>query len=138
MRRTPTLAAVLLAVLVLTSWGCAQQPARKPNIIWIMADDMGYGDAGFNGQKQIKTPNLDRLAEQGTRFTQAYAGAPVCAPSRCALMTGLHTGHAAIRGNSKQSLQSGDITVAEVLKSAGYATALVGKWGLGGEGQPGI
>jgi arylsulfatase A-like enzyme len=113
---------------------------EKPNIIWIMADDMGYGDAGVYGQKLIKTPNIDKLASEGTRFTQVYAGAPVCAPSRCCLMTGYHTGHAVIRGNSKQSLKASpaDTTVAEVLKQAGYATALVGKWGLGGEGQPGV
>lgn len=110
----------------------------RPNIIWIMADDMGYGDAGANGQKQIKTPNIDQLAVEGTRFTQVYAGAPVCAPSRCTLMTGLHTGHALVRGNSKQSLGASDTTVAEVLKPAGYTSGLVGKWGLGGEGQPGV
>src|SRR5262245_36290292 len=92
----------------------AQVAVRQPNIIWIMADDMGYGDAGCYGQKLIKTPNIDQLAREGMRFTQAYAGAPVCAPSRCALMTGMHTGHCVIRGNSKQSIGPEDLTVAEV------------------------
>jgi arylsulfatase A-like enzyme len=139
MIRNAALALVALSIF-LTVNAHAQSPAqaRKPNIIWIMADDMGYGDAGCYGQRQIKTPNIDKLAAQGMRFTQAYAGAPVCAPSRCTLMMGMHTGHGVIRGNSKQSIGLGDITVAEVLKGAGYATALVGKWGLGGEGQPGI
>jgi arylsulfatase A-like enzyme len=117
----------------------AETPTRrKPNIIYLMADDLGYGDVGCFGQRQIKTPHIDRLAAEGLRFIQAYAGAPVCAPSRCALMTGMHTGHCRIRGNSKQSLEAQDVTVAKVLKSAGYATALVGKWGLGGEGTPGV
>jgi arylsulfatase A-like enzyme len=112
--------------------GMAQaQPARRPNILFIMADDLGYGDLGCYGQKQIQTPNIDRLAASGMRFTQAYAGATVCAPSRCALMTGKHSGHGFIRGNANVSLRPQDTTVAEVLKKAGYNTALIGKWGLG-------
>ena len=110
--------------------------AAKPNIIWIMADDLGYGDLGCFGQKKIKTPRLDRMAAEGIRFTSVYAGSTVCAPSRCVLMTGLHTGHCQVRGNAGgdmqiQSLRPGDLTVAELLKRAGYATALCGKWGLG-------
>lgn len=109
---------------------------QKPNIIFILADDLGYGDLGCYGQKQIKTPNLDRMAAQGIRFTQAYAGATVCAPSRCVLMTGRHIGHATIRGLRPPylpgaALEANDTTIAEVLKSAGYATGIIGKWGLG-------
>jgi arylsulfatase A-like enzyme len=103
----------------------------KPNIVYILADDLGYGDLGSYGQKLIRTPRLDRMAAEGLRFTQHYAGAPSCAPSRCAFMTGLHTGHARIRANSKLPLLPEDTTVAEVLKQAGYATGAVGKWGLG-------
>jgi arylsulfatase A-like enzyme len=113
-------------------------PRAKPNIIFILADDLGYGDVGCYGQKRIKTPNLDRLAAEGMRFTQAYAGSTVCAPSRCCLMTGLHTGHARVRGNARVPLEPSDVTVAEVLKSAGYATALIGKWGLGEPGTTGV
>ncbi len=111
---------------------------EKPNIIFIMADDLGYGDLGAYGQLVIQTPHLDRMALEGMRFTQAYAGSTVCAPSRCALMTGLHTGHAFIRGNGGLSLPDEAVTVAEVLQSAGYATAMFGKWGLGSEGTAGI
>src|SRR5437867_1152847 len=89
-------------------------PPRKPNIIFILADDLGYGDLGCYGQTRIKTPNLDKLAAEGIRFTSFYAGSTVCAPSRCALMTGLHTGHARVRGNAAQPLRAGDLTVAEV------------------------
>jgi arylsulfatase A-like enzyme len=113
-------------------------PSRAPNIIFILADDLGYGDPGCYGQKLIKTPNIDRLAAQGTRFTQCYAGSTVCAPSRCALMTGLHTGHARIRGNANVPLEPGDLTVAEVLKRAGYTTGIIGKWGLGEPESTGI
>jgi arylsulfatase A-like enzyme len=117
----------------------AQHP-KRPNIIFIMADDLGYGDIGCYGQKQIQTPNLDRMAAEGTRFTQCYSGSPVCAPSRCCLMTGLHTGHARIRDNVPHEifLRPDDVTVAEVLKQAGYATGAIGKWSLGEPGSWGI
>lgn len=111
--------------------------ADKPNVIFILADDMGYGDAGCYGQKLIKTPNIDRLAAEGVRFTQAYAGTTVCAPTRCALMTGRHIGHAAIRANrelapeGQEPLPAGTFTVAHLFQNAGYATAAFGKWGLG-------
>src|SRR5919106_2907254 len=110
----------------------------KPNVIFILADDLGYGDLGCYGQKVIKTPHLDRMAAEGMRFTQAYAGSTVCAPSRCCLMTGLHTGHCRVRGNARVPLEPGDRTVAEVLKEAGYATGLCGKWGLGESGSTGV
>jgi len=111
----------------------------RPNIIFILADDLGYGDVGCYGQRRIKTPQIDRLATEGIRFTQAYSGSTVCAPSRCVLMTGLHTGHCRVRGNGgatpvSQALRPEDVTVAHVLKQAGYTTALIGKWGLGDAG----
>ena len=119
------------AVLALAGPGQADDAKRPPNIILILADDLGYGDVGCYGQKVIQTPRIDRMAAEGLRFTQCYAGSTVCAPSRCALMTGLHTGHCRVRGNARVPLEPGDQTVAEVLKAAGYATGLCGKWGLG-------
>ena len=113
------------------------QVKHKPNIIFILADDLGYGDLGCYGQSRIKTPNLDRLAVEGMRFTQCYAGSTVCAPSRACLMTGLHTGHARIRGNADLALQAEDRSVAEVLKPAGYTNGVIGKWGLGMANTPG-
>ena len=116
----------------------AQAPAR-PNIVFILADDLGYGDLGCYGQEKIATPHLDALAASGVRFTSAYAGASVCAPSRCSLMTGLHTGHTRIRGNGKNEtvLRAEDRTVAELLRASGYRTGIFGKWGLGQLGYPG-
>jgi arylsulfatase A-like enzyme len=113
------------------------QTRRPPNIVFILADDLGYGDLGCYGQQQIQTPHLDRWPREGIRFTQAYAGATVCAPSRCCLMTGKHTGHATVRGNKRPELGLGrdEPTVASLLKNAGYSTALFGKWGLGGPGM---
>ncbi|NLN91917.1 MAG: arylsulfatase [Candidatus Hydrogenedens sp.] len=121
----------------------AEKERAKPNIVFILADDLGYGGLGCYGQEKIKTPHIDRMALEGMRFTQAYAGSTVCAPSRCALMTGLHTGHCRIRGNHSLtrpdalSLLEEDMTVAESLRSAGYHTALIGKWGLGEPHTPG-
>jgi len=121
-----------------------RQSRRRPNVILIVADDLGYGDLGSYGQERILTPHLDALATGGMRFTQCYAGSATCAPSRCCLMTGLHTGHARIRHNmppltrERVGLRPDDLTVAEVLKSVGYATALFGKWGLGLSRSPGI
>ncbi len=115
----------------------------KPNIIFILADDLGYGDLGCYGQRLIKTPRLDQMAAEGMRFTDFYAGNTVCAPSRSVLMTGMHAGHTHVRGNaggpdmSRQSLRDKDITVAEVLKQANYTTGLCGKWGLGDEAEGG-
>lgn len=118
--------------------------SSRPNIVFILADDLGYGDLGCYGQRRIRTPHIDRLAREGLRFTDFYAGSTVCAPSRCVLMTGYHTGHAHIRGNAGrdrpeiQMLRPEDLTVAEILQQAGYATALCGKWGLGDEGSVGV
>jgi arylsulfatase A-like enzyme len=120
----------------------AGEPAR-PNIIFILADDLGYGELGSYGQKLIQTPNIDRLASEGMRFSQFYAGSTVCAPSRSVLMTGQHMGHTSVRGNAgaqnlqAQTLRADDVTVARVLQQAGYATGLIGKWGLGEHGSTG-
>ena len=122
----------------------AGKAVRKPNIIFVMADDLGYGDLGCYGQQQIRTPNIDRMAVEGMRFTDHYAGSTVCAPSRCSLMTGVHTGHTYVRGNreiqpmGQLPLPSGTMTLPRMLKKAGYTTALVGKWGLGGPDSTGI
>src|SRR5919106_3110946 len=131
---------VLAAALMLSSAGLPPghgQVAAPPNILLIQADDLGYGDLSAYGQSRFTTPSLDRMARQGIRFTQYYAGSTVCAPSRCALMTGLHSGHAWIRGNGDIPLRDEDVTIAEVLKAAGYRTAVIGKWGLGTPGTPG-
>src|SRR5438876_3380637 len=109
-----------LAIALLLSSALEVQSAdvRPPNIVFILADDLGYGDLGCYGQKQIQTPNLDRMATEGMKFTRCYAGSTVCAPSRAALMTGQHTGHGRIRGNATMPLAPEDVTVAEVLKNA--------------------
>jgi len=133
---------VLLAFLVASS-ACSERPNDAaasdslPNVVWILADDLGYGDLGSYGQERIQTPHLDRMAEEGMRFTDAYAGFTVCAPSRSVLMTGQHTGHTRVRRNGSPGLRDEDVTVAELLKAKGYATALIGKWGLGMEDSPG-
>lgn len=116
------------------------KPRKRPNIIFIMADDLGYNDLGCYGQKKIVTPNIDQLAAEGTMFTQAYAGSTVCAPSRCSLMTGMHNGHNRIRDNLPNSiwLRPDDVTVVEILKQAGYKTGGIGKWSLGNPGSWGV
>ncbi|HVU32886.1 MAG TPA: arylsulfatase [Opitutaceae bacterium] len=142
--RRPSLlrhATLLLAPLLAHPLAARAAPppasATAPNILFILADDLGYGDLGCYGQKEIQTPNLDRLAAEGVRFTQFYSGAPVCAPARNTLMTGQNTGHTTIRGNAKINLTPDDTTVAQVLRQAGYATGLIGKWGLGREDSEG-
>lgn len=121
----------------------ASRPRRQPNIIYILADDLGYGDLSCMGQKKFSTPNIDRLAKEGMLFTQHYAGSTVCAPSRCSLMTGLHTGHCQIRGNKgmkpegEHPMKDNTVTVARLLKQSGYATGAFGKWALGGPGSSG-
>ena len=117
-----------LSVVLASSVGAA---AEQPNIIYILADDAGYGDFGCYGGEALPTPRIDRMAAEGIRFTRHYAGCTVCAPSRCVLMTGLHTGHCRVRGNSPGLLQDSDVTVAEILQAAGYRTACIGKWGIG-------
>ncbi|CAN5141233.1 arylsulfatase [soil metagenome] len=140
----------LLALCLLTPCADAEPPKRpissaaeKPNIVFILADDLAQGDLGCYGQKLIKTPHLDRIASEGTRYTQAYCGTSVCAPSRTSFMTGLHTGHSPVRGNreikapmskfgsGQLPLPESTITVAQILKTAGYSTACMGKWGMG-------
>lgn len=120
-------------------------PARPPNIVLIMADDLGWGDVGFNGQTKIRTPNIDQMARDGMILRNAYAPAPVCAPTRCSLMTGLHTGHSHVRDNKEyqpegqEPLPEGTLTLARALQQAGYVTGMFGKWGLGGpesSGEP--
>ena len=135
----------------------AQPKRRKPNIIYLLADDLGYGELGCYGQKWIRTPHLDRMAAEGMKLTQHYSGSPVCAPSRCVLMTGKHSGHAYIRNNGnpkgpeftrlreqygckfpgQHPIPADEVTLAEVLQRAGYATGAMGKWGLGHWGTPG-
>ena len=123
--------------------GARRKPAAQPNIVFILADDLGYNELGCYGQRKIRTPNLDRLAAEGMRFTDHYSGSPVCAPSRCTLMTGYHTGHAYVRGNlgrpriGQLPIPGETVTLAELLKKEGYRTAAAGKWGLGGPGTTG-
>jgi len=143
------------APLILTASKTSAKIAdrTRPNIVFILADDLGSADLGCYGQKLIRTPRIDRMAREGMRFTQCYVGAAVCAPSRNVLMTGMHTGHTRIRGNSpdvggtietfgegsrRLSLEASDVTVAEYLKKAGYATGRTGKWGLAEPDTAGI
>ena len=127
--------------LLLSCCAAVPKPRDRPNIVYIMADDLGYGDLSCFGQKHFKTPNIDRMAAQGVTFTQHYSGSTVCAPSRCALMTGQHTGHCVVRGNrevkpvGQAAMPAATVTVAAVLKKAGYATGMFGKWGLGYPGS---
>lgn len=149
-QRTLTL---FLAIVVglLAGVSATAPPQRRPNIIYILADDLGYGELGSYGQTKIKTPHLDRMAAEGIRFTQHYSSSPVCAPARASFLTGLHTGHSPIRDNlefggyldseerGQMPLPKGTRTLPGVLKTAGYRTGIIGKWGLGGpgtEGQP--
>jgi arylsulfatase A-like enzyme len=146
----------LIAVLIFFSQLSLAQANKKnipggklPNIIYIYADDLGYGELGCYGQQKIKTPNIDRMAQEGMRFTQHYAGSPVCAPSRAMLMTGKHSGHSYIRGNyelggfkdeeegGQMPLPEGIFTLPKMLKQAGYKTGMCGKWGLGMAGTTG-
>ena len=151
---TETMKSTTLFILLIafTCFGCKQKPQQavvvtvpevKPNIIYILADDLGYGDLSCYGQEKFETPNIDKLAARGMRFTQHYSGSSVCAPSRSSLMTGQHTGHTPIRGNKELEgegqvpLPKNSVTIAEMLKSAGYTTGAFGKWGLGFIGTEG-
>jgi arylsulfatase A-like enzyme len=138
----------LFSLLIILSFACLcpAQRGGRPNIVFILADDLGFGDLGCYGQQQIRTPHLDSMARMGMRFTQHYAGSPVCAPSRAVLMTGRDPGHARVRGNYEKgpqgfgagyALRDEDLTIAELLKAQGYQTGLVGKWGLGVQGTSG-
>ena len=129
---------LFIAVVCVLTICQAANAAKKPNVIFILSDDLGYGDLGSFGQKRIQTPVLDKMAAEGMKMTNFYAGSTVCAPSRCVVMTGYHTGHCFIRGNGKDNLRPSDVTVGEVMKAAGYQTALIGKWGLGHEGSSGV
>jgi arylsulfatase A-like enzyme len=133
----------LLLFLPVLLLGCRQitsssSPTEKPNIVFIMADDLGIGDIGSYGQQKILTPNIDCLANEGMKFTQFYAGSTVCAPSRASLMTGQHTGRTYIRGNGEYPLREQDVIIPQLLKNVGYTTGMYGKWGLGLENTAGV
>ncbi len=151
---------LLLLLIFIGVPGQAQERDRQPNIIVILADDLGYGELGVYGQEKIKTPNIDALANSGMKFTQHYSGAPVCAPARYVLLTGLHTGHAYIRGNDEWSergnvwdyeaafhnpvlegqrpIPDTTVTIGHILQQAGYKTSIIGKWGLGAPNTSGV
>lgn len=151
------MAASAAAIIPNNSFGAERKDSKRPNVIFILMDDAGYGDFGCYGQGKIETPNIDALGKSGIIFTDMYAGAPVSAPSRCCLMTGLHSGHAQIRSNDEMAergdiwklgsmlenpalegqkpLKAGTLTVGQVMKDAGYKTSMIGKWGLGGPGS---
>ena len=152
----------LLGFIAISFWGgkIPNTDLAKPNIIVILADDLGYGETGVYGQQWICTPNIDKLASEGMLFTQHYSGAPVCAPARCVLLTGMHSGHAYIRGNDEwaargevwnylaaiedpklegqRPLPDSILTIAEILKGEGYTTGVFGKWGLGAPYTEGV
>ncbi len=133
-----------VALLLLLCVSAVLGQDRRPNVVLIVADDLGYRELGSFGQKRIRTPNLDRLAEQGMRLTQHYSGNAVCAPSRCVLMTGKHPGHAFVRDNKstppegQQPIPAGEVTIGELMQAQGYVTGAFGKWGLGGPGSDGV
>ena len=140
---------ILVATCAITFAGCSSEAPPPPNIIYVLADDLGYGELGSYGQEKIRTPHLDQLAAEGMRFTQHYSGSPVCAPSRGTLLTGYHTGHAQVRDNlefggyldeeefGQMPLAEGTHTLGHMFKEAGYVTGAIGKWGLGGPGTEG-
>ncbi|MDB4459004.1 arylsulfatase [bacterium] len=118
-------------LLLSLCFGPSAQATSTPNIIYVLVDDLGYGDLSCYGQATLSTPNLDKMASEGMKFTRHYTGSTVCAPSRCVLMTGLHTGHCRIRGNGPGALADDDVTVGTMMKKAGYQTGCFGKWGIG-------
>ena len=147
MRRGKLLKTLATVIVYIASFTTQAQYSTKPNVIYILADDLGYGDLSCYGQKKFETPNIDKLAARGIKFTQHYSGSAVCAPSRSTLMTGQHTGHTSIRGNAERgknlegqlSMDGTEVTIADIFKNAGYTTGAFGKWGLGfidSEGDP--
>ena len=138
-RRSLLLFPLILAALILAAACPAALAAERPNVVYIMADELGYYELSCMGNPHIQTPRVDRMASEGVRFTQALAGASVCAPTRCCLMTGKHSGHTSVRSNGGGTpMREGEETVASVLKRAGYATGGFGKWGCGGRGSTGV
>ena len=133
----------LILTIAMMCLGLMLEAKQKPNFIFIMVDDAGYGDFSCYGQKLFKTPNIDRMAAAGMKFTQHYAGSTVCAPTRCSLLNGVHTGHAYVRGNrevqpeGQAPIPADLITIPKLLKNAGYTTGMFGKWGLGAPGSSG-
>lgn len=138
MLRNPFLIFFPALILGLAPMSALSADPEKPNIIYILADDLGINDFGCYGQKIMKTPRVDAMARGGLQFFNHYSGSTVCAPTRSCLMTGQHTGRTRVRGNGPSHLKPEDVTVAEVLKQAGYETGIIGKWGLGEEGSPGV
>lgn len=154
------LAFVLFTISCNNNKGTEDRQTRKPNVVYLLADDLGYGELGCFGQEKIETPHIDKLAESGIKFTRHYAGAPVCAPSRCSLLTGLHMGHAFVRSNDEwrergevwdyakaaadphlegqRPIPANTITLGKILQKAGYVTGCVGKWGLGAPFTDGV
>ena len=131
-----TLLAVVSALVLVSSVSAKE---KKPNIIYLMLDEWGYFESGHMGSKDLITPNIDQFAKDGMRFTNAYAGAPVCGPTRCVLLTGLHSGHTSMRSNNGFApIRKEEQTLASMLKKEGYATGGFGKWGIGGRGTSGV
>src|SRR5690606_25885247 len=136
-RQFYTLAFIAAIFLLVNHLQAQTKRTRKPNVIFILADDLGYGNvSAFNPKSPLKTPNIDQLASEGIKYTRFYSGNTVCAPSRCALMTGKHMGTAYVRGNAKGkdgtgALRKEDLTITEILQQEGYKTGMFGKWGLG-------
>ena len=140
--RTATLALAALAIAILQSSfskALSAEPITRPNVIYIMADELGYFELSCLGNPNIQTPRIDQMTREGIRFTQALAGSSVCAPTRCCLMSGKHSGHTSVRSNGGGTpMRAGEETVASILKDAGYATGGFGKWGCGGRGSTGV
>src|SRR5262245_36127670 len=139
--KTTCLTVIFTALLwaPLAELPAADAPAKKPNVVYIIDDELGYYEPGFMGGRNIQTPNLDRMAAEGIRFNNVFAGSAVCAPTRCCLLTGKHSGHTSVRSNGGGTpLRAEEVTLASLLKSQGYATGGFGKWGCGGRDSTGV